>query len=43
MSTAEELRRVLATDPHGIRVVEARVSRADRRADAAAIAALVKD
>jgi len=43
VSTAEELRRVLVTDPRGIRVVEARVSRADRRADAAAIAALVKD
>ena len=43
VSTAEELRRVLAIDPQGIRVVEARVSRADRRADAAAIAVLMKD
>jgi 2-succinyl-5-enolpyruvyl-6-hydroxy-3-cyclohexene-1-carboxylate synthase len=43
VATVAELRRALAVEAHGIRVVEARVSRADRRAHAASIAALVKD
>ncbi len=38
-----DLRRELNRDARGIRVIEARVSRADRRANAAAIAGLVKD
>jgi len=37
------LQRALAAEPAGIRVVEARVSRADRRAQAAFLAALGKD
>lgn len=41
--TAAELREVLAEDPVGIRVVEAPVSRAGRRAQAAAITALAAD
>ncbi len=43
VGTAEQLRRELATATRGIRVIEARVSRADRRANTLAIAALVKD
>jgi len=43
VSTVAHLRRALPADPVGIRVIEARVSRADRRANAVAIAALVKD
>ncbi|WP_295698397.1 2-succinyl-5-enolpyruvyl-6-hydroxy-3-cyclohexene-1-carboxylic-acid synthase [Lapillicoccus sp.] len=38
-----DLRRELEAPPSGIRVVEARVGRVDRRAQAAAIAALVED
>ena len=43
MTGAVDLRRELATPPSGIRVVEARVGRLDRRAQAAAIAALMED
>jgi len=43
VTSVAELRRALAVDPDGILVVEARVGRADRRANAVAMAALVKD
>ncbi len=43
VTSVPDLRRELAEPVRGIRVLEARVSRADRRADAAAIASLVKD
>lgn len=43
VGTLEELRAALAAEPRGIRVVEARVGRADRRARSAQLAALVED
>lgn len=43
VATVAELRGALTTPPSGLRVVEARVGRADRRAQATAIAALVED